>query len=292
MNILSFDIEEWFIEKQYRGARKEKYAEFDKYLYEILDTLDELEIEATFFTLGRIASEFPHVVKAIVERGHELGCHSDVHMWLTKLSRNEVFEDTKRAVDSLQQVSGEKVISYRAPAFSIGEQNKWAFEVLHECGIEMDASVFPAKRDFGGFASFNHDSPVIIKTGDVKLKEFPIPLVKFLNREFVYSGGGYFRFFPLSYINNRIDKSDYTMTYFHIGDLISDQKKMMTRKEYEAYFKEDGSLINRYKRHVKSKLGTASAFDRLKKLMKSHKFVSLRQADKMIDWESVKKIEI
>lgn len=292
MNILTFDIEEWYIEQRYKGGRKELYAEFDRYLNEILDTLDELNIEATFFTLGKIATDFPHVVKAITERGHELGCHSNEHIWLTKLSRKEVLEDTRSAVDALQQCSGKKVKSYRAPAFSIGEQNKWVFEILAKCGIERDASVFPAQRDFGGFPVFRESVPVIISSNGIQLKEFPIPVVKLLDRKLVYSGGGYFRFFPLSYIHRKMKTSNYTMTYFHIGDFISEQKKMMTRQEYETYFKEKGTLINRYKRYFKSNLGTKDAFDKLKSLLQSSQFVNLQQADKMIKWDKTRKIQL
>jgi len=292
MNLLSFDIEEWYIEKEYYGGRKHRYAEFDKYWDDILNTLDELGIEATFFTLGKIAEEFPHVVKAIVGRGHELGCHSYRHMWLTKLRREEALKDTKSAIDALEQCAGVKVLGYRAPAFSIGEHNKWAFEVLKECGIEYDASVFPVQRDFGGFPSFKSDRPSIISYNGIEIKEFPIPVVKILGKEVVYSGGGYFRSFPLSYIRHKMKTTNYTMTYFHIGDFISEQKKMMTRQEYEIYFKEKGTLINRYKRYIKSNLGTVSAFDKLKSLFKSTEFMSLRQADKLIEWDKTEKIKI
>lgn len=190
MNIISFDIEEWYIEKQYKGARASKYKEFDAFLDSILELLDRHRTKATFFCLGKIASEFPHVIKKIDASGHEIGCHSDKHTWLNKISRAEVLEDTRIAVDSIEQLIGRKVLSYRAPAFSIGENNKWAFEVLAECGIERDASVFPASRDFGGFPTFESKVPVLLNINDVNIKEFPIPIVKILGKEIAYSGGG------------------------------------------------------------------------------------------------------
>lgn len=49
MNILSFDIEEWYIEKKFCGGRVEKYRKFDSYLNKILDILDENNQKATFF---------------------------------------------------------------------------------------------------------------------------------------------------------------------------------------------------------------------------------------------------
>ena len=284
MNILTFDIEEWYIEKVYHGGRKERYLEFDRLLDNILDILDKNNTKATFFCLGEMAKDFPYVIKKIYDRGHEIGSHSNKHIWLTKLSKQEVREDTRISIDSLEQLIGEKVLSYRAPAFSIGEENKWVFENLAECGIKRDASVFPAQRDFGGFATFKEKEPVIISYKGIEIKEFPVSTLKLLGKEIVYSGGGYFRFFPISFIQNQIKKSNYTMTYFHIGDLITEKYKLQSKQEYETYFKEPGTLINRYKRYIKSNLGTKSAFLKLQTLIETNKFQNLEQIDKEYNW--------
>lgn len=285
MNILTFDIEEWYIEKVYHGGRKERYLEFDRLLDNILDILDKNNTKATFFCLGEMAKDFPYVIKKIYNRGHEIGSHSNKHFWLTKLSKQEVREDTRISIDSLEQLIGEKVLSYRAPAFSIGEENKWVFEILAECGIKRDASVFPAQRDFGGFSTFTEKEPVIISYQGIEIKEFPISTLKLLGKEIVYSGGGYFRFFPISFIQNQIKKSNYSMTYFHIGDLITEKYKLKSKQEYETYYKEPGTLINRYKRYIKSNLGTKSAFLKLQTLIETNKFQNLEQIDNIYNWE-------
>lgn len=284
MKILSFDIEEWFIEKKFNGGHIEKYQEFDHYLKSILDVLDETSTKATFFCLGKIATDFPEVIKAISAKGHEVGCHSDEHFWLTKMTPEQLQKDTHNAISALEDVCGKKVVSYRAPAFSIGNDNKWAIEILAKEGIERDASIFPAERDFGGFASFPTDSPIRISYNGVSLKEFPICLTTLCGKEIAYSGGGYFRFFPYRYIQNRMNSSDYAMSYFHIGDLLHNRGGMMSRKEYEDYFKEPGSLKNRVVRYIKSNLGTKGAFDKMSRLIKNNDFVSLEAADSMIQW--------
>lgn len=289
MNILTFDLEEWYIEKEYHESRKEKFLEFEKFLNQILCVLDQRHIKATFFCLGKMASDFPDIIKKIESYGHEIGCHSDKHIWLTKLTKAELYEDTHKAIDSIEQLIGEKVKSYRAPAFSIGEKNKWAFEVLVECGIERDASIFPAERDFGGFPNFGAKEPVIISYNGIEIKEFPIPIIKFFGKEIAYSGGGYFRFFPLWFIQKKINRSNYSMTYFHIGDLLSEKFQFMSKKEYEIYFKEKGTLINRSKRYIKSNLGMKGAYNKLNTLIKSNEFNNLEQVDSIIDWNIIKK---
>jgi polysaccharide deacetylase family protein (PEP-CTERM system associated) len=291
MNILTFDIEEWYIEKTFHGAREQKYNDFEEVLEKILDLLDEVNTKATFFCLGKIAKDFPAVIKKIHNKGHEIGCHSDKHLWINKLTYDGFLEDTQIAIETLEHCTGKKVLSYRAPAFSIGDSNKWAFEVLTELGIERDASVFPAVRDYGGFASFEYKTPVMINYNGFVIKEFPVSTIKLLSKDVAYSGGGYFRLFPLSFILKNMKLHPYSMTYFHIGDLLPGMKRIMTKEDYEKYFKENGNLINRYKRYIKSNLGTKGAFNKLAELIKADEFISLAEADTRIDWNQAPKIE-
>lgn len=288
MNILTFDTEEWFNEKHNHGGREFRYKEFDDYLGSVLDLLDEQNIKATFFCLGKVASDFPYVVKRIADREHEIGCHSNVHIWLNKLTQQEVKDDTHDAVAALEDLIGKKVLSYRAPAFSIGENNKWALEILAENGITRDSSIYPASRDFGGFASFNAKEPAIIQYNGIQIKEFPIPTVSVLGKEIAYSGGGYFRFLPYSFVKKILQKSDYTMAYFHLGDLMKNTNGMMSRAEHEKYYKEKGSLKNRLVRYVKSSLGTSRAFEKTADFIREFDFVSVDEADKLINWNQAK----
>lgn len=290
MNILTFDIEEWALAKAGGRGTAEKYAELDAFLNRILDILDESDVKGTFFCTGLMAQDFPQVVKLIHSRGHEVGCHSHRHTWMNKMTKAEAREDTHSAVDALEQCIGQKILSYRAPAFSIGEKNKWMFEVFAENGITHDASIYPAARDFGGFPKFGSKTPCFVEYNGVKIKEFPICTITLLGNEMAYSGGGYFRFFPLSFVKSKMAKVGYTMCYFHIRDLLPETSGVPTKERYEAYYKEPGTLKNRYMRYLKSNLGKKGAFDKMSKLIASGKFVNLEQADKMIDWEKVQTV--
>lgn len=286
MNILTFDIEEWALAKAGGYGTAERYAEYDIFLNRILDMLDERGIKATCFCTGLMAKDFPQVVKLIQSRGHEIGCHSNQHTWMNKMSETEAREDTHTAVSALEQCIGQKVLSYRAPAFSIGESNKWMFEILANEGIENDSSVFPAARDFGGFPAFSSQVPCTIQYAGIELKEYPISMTSFLGKQVAYSGGGYFRFFPLGFVRGRMAKSDYTMCYFHINDLLPEKGGVPSKEEYESYYKEPGTMKNRYMRYIKTNLGKKSAFNKLKKLIFAEDFINIEQADKSIDWNS------
>ena len=286
MNILTFDTEEWYIEST-RLARTKKYAGYDKYLDQILAKLDESGLKATFFCVGKMVEHFPQVIRKIHEHGHEIGCHSNVHTWLNKMSEQECREDTHIAVDSLEQCIGQKVVSYRAPAFSIGEDNLWAFEVLAENGITRDASVFPTNRDLGGFPHFGHQEPTRITYKGIELKEFPIALTKVLGKKIAYSGGGYFRILPWGFVKRQMTNSNYNMAYIHIEDILPENAEMKSSKEYEAYYKESGTLIDRYVRYLKVNLGKKGAMTKLMKLIDLEDFINLAQADEIIDWEKM-----
>ncbi len=292
MNILTFDIEEWYLEKAYFGAKKSKYAEYDRLLDEILKKLNETGLKGTFFCVGRMATDFPEVVRKIYDAGHEIGCHSNTHQWLNKMNYEQAMEDTHAAVDALEQCIGQKVVSYRAPAFSIGSDNKWAFEVLAEKGIKCDASVFPASRDFGGFPEYSHMAPSIIRYNGIEIHEFPIVTATVLGKDIAYSGGGYFRFFPLGFIKNEMQRAQYSMTYFHLGDIHPVYDGVMTKEDYESYFEESGSTKARYIRYVKSNVGVGGNKKKLFKLLNITSFSNVAQANSIIDWSKAPVINL
>lgn len=292
MNILTFDIEEWYIEKAFRGGREFRYHEFDDTLAKVLDELDRLGIMGTFFCVGRLASDFPDVVRRIASRGHEIGCHSYVHLWINKMTEEVLFDDTTEALKALEDIVGKKVTSYRAPAFSITEKNPWAIQVLAECGIESDASIFPASRDFGGYPSFPQDSPCKVEYQGTVLKEYPIGMMSIAGKKIAYSGGGYFRLVPYWVISRTMRRRDYDICYFHLNDLIPQKRKLMSRADYEEYFMQPGTLKNRLIRYFKSNARTGDTLDKLIRLLSEHQFVNILEADKLIDWGKVNTIHL
>lgn len=292
MNILTFDIEEWYLEKILHGGRAFRYQQFEETFAKVLDELDKRDIKATFFCVGKLATDFPQVVREIVRRGHEVGCHSNEHTWLNKMTEEGLRQDTSEAVKALEDVSGLKVTSYRAPAFSITTENKWAVNVLADCGIESDASIFPTSRDYGGYKGFPQDTPCIVSHEGTMLKEYPICTTSVLGKTMAYSGGGFFRLLPYWLVSRTMKRRDYNICYFHLNDLIKQKIAFKSKAEYEEYFKEPGTLKNRFVRYVKSNVGTGDAYGKMTRLLSEHLFVSVRKADQMIDWGKVNTIRL
>ena len=292
MNVLTFDIEEWYLEKILYGGRVFRYQQFDETLAKVLDELDRFSIKVTFFCVGKLATDFPEVIRKIAERGHEIGCHSNEHIWLNKMTEEELRHDTMEALKGLEDVSGQKVVSFRAPAFSITPENKWAVNVLADCGIENDASIFPTNRDFGGYKGFPQDTPCVISHEGAMLKEYPICITLIVGKQIAYSGGGYFRLLPYWFVTKTMKSRDYNICYFHLNDLIKQKIAFKSKAEYEEYFKEPGTLKNRLLRYAKSNVGTSNAYGKFQKLLSANKFVSIREVNKTIDWEKTNVIQL
>lgn len=268
MNIISFDIEDWFHYQKNFDSNKDFWLKrLDSILNNILDKLDEKELKATFFCLGYLAREFPDVIRTISDRGHEIASHSDMHYWLTSLTPEAFDKDTRLSIDSLQQLIGKKIKGYRAPAFSIGNENKWTLEILKDNGIEYDCSIFPTSRDFGGFPEFGQQEPTYIKYKGLTIKEFPINTISFLGKQIAYSGGGYFRLIPYPIIKRTVNSRSYVMSYFHIRDFDAQQKKIIS------------------KRYLKDYLCINGAYNKFCIFLSEFDFVNVETADKMIDWE-------
>ena len=292
MNILTFDVEEWYLEKILHDGRAFRYQQFDEAFAKVLDELDRLNIKATCFCLGKLATDFPQVVREIARRGHEVGCHSNEHVWLDKMNEKQLLKDTQEALKALEDVIGKKVVSYRAPAFSITHQNKWAVNVLADCGIESDASIFPTSRDFGGYKAFPQDTPCIIRHEGATLKEYPISLTSILGKNMAYSGGGFFRLLPYWLVSKTMKQRDYNICYFHLNDLIHHRFEFKSKAEYEENFKEPGTLKNRIVRYVKMNIGKGDAYGKLQQLLTEHEFVSVGEADRLIDWGKVNVVNL
>ena len=292
MNILTFDIEEWALAKDGGYGTPELYDKYDRCLEKIFELLELYNIKATFFCTGAMAVAYPDILNQISTKGYEIGCHSYNHIWLNRMTYNECKEDISSAIKSLEDCIGKKVTSFRAPAFSIGEENLWVFDILAENGITTDSSIFPSKRDFGGFPSFQVKSPCQIQHNGILIKEFPIGLVRFLGKDLAYSGGGYFRFLPLIYIQHCIDESSYTMSYFHVNDFIKNRNRLYTRDEIETFYKIPGSLKNRCVRYLKSTIGKENMWTKLSSILCANVFSDISNADSVIDWSSVPKINL
>ena len=278
MKILTFDIEEWFHILDNKSTKTE--LDWNNYEVRIHNNMDNIfeflisnKLNATFFIVGWIAKKYPEIVRKIDNLGFEIGSHSNMHQLIYELNPSQFHDDTKKSISILEEIIGKKILSYRAPGFSITEKNKWAFDILTELGITHDCSIFPSNRAHGGFPSFGEAVPSIISHNGIRIKEFPINTISIFGKPWIYSGGGYFRLSPYYFIKNWTKKSNYVMTYFHPRDF-----------DYNQPIIRELSLFRRFKSYV----GLKNCMPKLKNWVNDFDFIDLRSADQLIDWDNAK----
>ena len=118
----------------------------------LLELYAQYNVKTTFFFTGYIAEKFPEVVRLVLPYGHEVGSHGythDVNMAFDMLSLEEQKEHLKKSKTILEDLSGQEVISFRAPA---ARTNKYTATALAETGFKIDSSIASQRFDF--FLSF------------------------------------------------------------------------------------------------------------------------------------------
>jgi polysaccharide deacetylase family protein (PEP-CTERM system associated) len=280
VHLLTFDIEDWyncdFITPDFHWEKYEVriYAGVER----ILSELEKRRLKATFFCLGWIAEKHSQVIRDIHAQGHHIGCHSYQHELSTRFDRKSFFTDTEKAKKRIEDLIGEKINAFRAPGFSITENNTWALEVLTELGFEYDCSLLPAAHDYGGFRSYGRAEPAILRLANgTQLKEFPMNIHPVAGKNLVFSGGGFFRLFPYFLIKHWAKQAPYLMTYFHPRDFDPGQPMIKSLP-----------LVRKFKSYV----GLKKSFGKFQRLLDDFDFIDLREANKQMDWSKARIIAI
>ena len=231
-NALTIDVEDYFQVSAFAPyiARADWDAvecRIERNVDRILQLLADRNVKATFFTLGWIAERYPQLVRRIVAGGHELASHGYGHERASDLSRDAFSADVTRAKSLLEDLGGQLVIGYRAPSFSIGVANLWAFEVLDRAGYRYSSSVYPIKHDHYGMP----DSPRFAYRVGAGLIEIPVTTVRMGKRNLPSSGGGYFRLLPYAasrWLLNHVNRQERqpAIFYFHPWEIDTGQPRV------------------------------------------------------------------
>lgn len=197
VNALSVDVEDYFqVSALAPHIARQDWdtieCRVERNVDRLLARFDEHGARATFFTLGWVAQRYPQLVRRIVEAGHELASHGYGHLRASDQTPEDFLADIASAKKLLEDIGGVPVIGYRAPSFSIGENNLWAFDCLQSAGYLYSSSVYPVAHDHYGMP----DAPRFPYKVKGALIEIPITTVRTLGRNLPAGGGGYFRFAP------------------------------------------------------------------------------------------------
>jgi polysaccharide deacetylase family protein (PEP-CTERM system associated) len=208
-NGLSIDVEEWFHILNLPSSPPpaqwdELTATVERNTQRLLEILAESGSRATFFVLGWVARRYPELVGSIKSAGHEIACHGDMHELCFEQGETRFEQDLVRAKAALEDLTGEAVLGFRAPGFSIVESTPWAFEVIARVGFRYDSSIFPARRLHGGAPSAPREPYSIQLDSGETLAEFPMTVAEIGPLRLAFAGGGYLRLFPYELVKRGI----------------------------------------------------------------------------------------
>jgi polysaccharide deacetylase family protein (PEP-CTERM system associated) len=243
LNAMTIDVEDYFQVQAFadvisRDAWDTLPPRVERNTLRLLDILAASGSKATFFKLGWVAERHPQLVRRIVAEGHELASHGFGHRRVNEQTPAEFRADVTRTKRMLEDTGGTAVHGYRAPTFSIGPKNRWAFDVLAEAGYAYSSSVYPIAHDLYG----SPDSPrTPYREERSGIIEIPLSTVRLFGRNFPCSGGGYFRLLPYALSRRAIrhvNRTDGTPCIFYLHPWeIDPEQPRQERASWKARFR-------------------------------------------------------
>lgn len=244
------DVEDWF-----HGIAPDpsRWSSFERRCHVgteiLLRLLEEADTKATFFVLGDVARHQPQVVRAIAAHGHEIGSHGMLHERVEQLGPDRFRRDLRESLDVLQDITGDRVTSYRAPYFSARPDCSWFFETLISEGITNDSSIFPAWAPYYGSPTARREPHAL-----GPLQEWPISAALFLGLRIPFAGGAWFRFLgmrPFTILRHWHARSDLPLIfYIHPWELDPGQPRLagMSRIQQVRHYHAIAKTETRLKR--------------------------------------------
>jgi polysaccharide deacetylase family protein (PEP-CTERM system associated) len=235
--ILSFDVEEHDRIEAAAGLTvapelKEHCRErLDASTAWLLDLLASAGARATFFVVGAIAEHNPGLIRRIAREGHEVASHSWDHRRVHHFTPESFRADVLRSKHTLEDLTGEAVVGYRAPTFSVTRETAWAIDVLADVGMAYDSSIYPVRHDRYGVPSAPR-FPFLARGARRALLELPPATLRLLATNLPMGGGGYFRLFPLVFTRwalrqaRRDGRPPVASLYFHPWEFDPAQRRL------------------------------------------------------------------
>jgi len=233
-NFLTLDIEEWY-HVNYQGIDMSRHrgepTHLESLVDRLIDTCGRHEVRTTCFILGAVGRRTPSVVKKLQAHGHEIASHGYAHGSVYPMSPEQFHADLRLSCDILENLTGEKVIGFRAPSFSVKEETlAWFYPVLESLGLRYSSSVFPGQTFLYGIPDFPQNVHYPVVNGVTqKVLEFPMPRIEFMGKQM----GLYFRLFPAWMIRRTIVNENRmgrpVILYLHPREIDVDQPQLPLR---------------------------------------------------------------
>ena len=111
----------------------------EPYTSRLLDTLDQYDVKATFFQVGRCAQRFPSTTRRVVESGHVLGNHSYSHSFTRYLKQPRQEIEIIRSQELIYSITGMTPAQYRPQWLC---HWPWVLSTLRHHGLQVVSGTF------------------------------------------------------------------------------------------------------------------------------------------------------
>lgn len=270
-NAMTVDVEDYFhvsafaasIDRDTWDARESRVT---ANTHRLLAIFEQSRVRGTFFVLGWVAKRHPALIREIAASGHEIACHGLSHRLVFEQSPMEFREEALASKNLLEDITGSKVLGYRAASYSIVRESLWALDILVELGFVYDSSIFPVRHDRYGIPGAERVPHRMSTPGGASIVEWPLATANVLGYRLPVAGGGYFRLLPywvsrwgLASINRR--ESRPFIFYLHPWEIDPAQPRVAA------------SLLSRFRHYTN--LGKCES--RLKRLLGDFRFGTVRE---------------
>lgn len=109
----------------------------------LLELFARHDVRATYFTTGEVAARYPDAVRAVVQAGHELGCHGVTHTAFDTLDERAARWEIEHSAQLLRSFA--PVTSFRAPYLRFPEPY---IRLLEADGFALDSSLAKYKASY------------------------------------------------------------------------------------------------------------------------------------------------
>lgn len=271
-NVLTVDVEEYYHAAIFRrgagtSCRLRLESRVERSMERLAGLMRAHRARATLFVLGEVAAAHPALMRRLAAEQHEIACHGDRHDDVCTLTPRQFRADIRRAKAQIEDIVGQPVIGYRAPNFSIGPSEAWAYEILSEEGFQYDSSLHPIYHDRYGRPDGPRFPYEVWRKGGASLTEFPIGTVRLFGVNLPIGGGGYFRLLPYDLVRRgirRVNVSEHqpVMFYVHPWELDPDQPRpvMAWHHRFRHYVGLETEASKLSQLFQQFRFGTARAF--------------------------------
>jgi polysaccharide deacetylase family protein (PEP-CTERM system associated) len=217
----------------------------------MLGLFDELGVKCTFFVLGMAARAHPELVGRLLERGHEIACHGDGHLPVFTQTREEFAADVRTAADTLEELTGQRPVGYRAPAFSVNRDTPWWPEVLVDEGFQYDSS---ASDSFVIPDRVAPESPAPHTLAGGRIWEFPIAGWRRGRLRLPVGGASYWSLLPTPVVIRALSQAgSYPALYLHPNELDPEPLDPQLPPETSARTRAQAALRTRQRNLARSR---------------------------------------